>query len=62
VTCAVQVFIVEFGGQAIRTVSLNWVYWLYCVFFGFMSLPWGFILRLIPVPLEEWEKEIEIYQ
>eukprot|EP01125_Pyxidicula_operculata_P005235 TRINITY_DN1891_c0_g1_i1.p2 TRINITY_DN1891_c0_g1~~TRINITY_DN1891_c0_g1_i1.p2 ORF type:complete len:1063 (-),score=295.26 TRINITY_DN1891_c0_g1_i1:3376-6564(-) len=53
----VQAIIVEFGGQAIRTVPLDWAQWLYCVLIGYMALPWGFLLRMIPVPLEDWEKE-----
>lgn len=61
ITCIVQVIIVEVGGQAIRTMPLSWTLWLYCVGLGFLSLPWGFLLRLIPVPLEEWEKEYESF-
>jgi len=55
-TIVVQIFIVQFGGGAIRTVGLNWEQWLYCVAIGYLSLPWGFFLRFIPVPLEDWEK------
>jgi len=58
-TVVVQILIVQFGGQAIRCAPLNWIQWLYCVGIAYFSLPWGFILRLIPVPLEEWEKEYE---
>jgi len=58
-TCIVQFLIVQFGGQAIRTAPLNWIEWLYCIGIAYFSLPWGFLLRLIPVPLEEWEKEYE---
>jgi len=58
-TVIVQILIVQFGGQAIRCAPLNWIQWLYCVGIAYFSLPWGFILRLIPVPLEEWEKEYE---
>eukprot|EP01126_Amoeba_proteus_P060211 TRINITY_DN7940_c0_g1_i1.p1 TRINITY_DN7940_c0_g1~~TRINITY_DN7940_c0_g1_i1.p1 ORF type:complete len:1036 (+),score=226.04 TRINITY_DN7940_c0_g1_i1:730-3837(+) len=56
-TCIVQILIVQFGGLAIRTVPLEGVHWAYCVGIAFFSLPWGFLLRLIPVPLEEWERE-----
>jgi len=59
ITVVVQILIVQFGGQAIRCAPLDWVQWLYCVGIAYFSLPWGFVLRLIPVPLEEWEKEYE---
>jgi len=54
--------IVEFGGEAIRTVPLNWLDWLYCVGIAYLSLPWGFILRMIPVPLETWEEDSDYYK
>jgi len=56
-TVGVQILIVEFGGPAIRTVGLTIDQWVYCVTIGFFSLPIGFLLRLIPVKLEDWEKE-----
>jgi len=59
ITVVVQIFVVQFGGQAIRTVPLSWLQWLYCVGIAYFSLPWGFVLRLFPVKLEEWEKEYE---
>jgi len=59
ITIVVQVLIVEFGGFAVKTVPLEWDKWLYCVLIGYMTLPYGFLLRFIPVPLEEWEKETE---
>jgi calcium-translocating P-type ATPase len=59
ITIVVQVLIVEFGSLAVKTVSLSWDQWLYCVLIGYMTLPYGFLLRLVPVPLEEWEKETE---
>eukprot|EP01123_Difflugia_compressa_P006651 TRINITY_DN1896_c0_g1_i1.p1 TRINITY_DN1896_c0_g1~~TRINITY_DN1896_c0_g1_i1.p1 ORF type:complete len:1017 (-),score=181.39 TRINITY_DN1896_c0_g1_i1:270-3320(-) len=62
VTIFVQVIIVEFGGDAVQTTQLDWVQWLYCVGIAYMTLPYGFILRLIPVPLEEWEKEVDYDQ
>jgi len=58
-TVFVQALIVQWGGQAIRCAPLNWLQWLYCVGIAYFSLPWGFCLRLITVPLEEWEKEYE---
>jgi len=59
ITIVVQVLIVEFGGIAVKTVPLSWDEWLYCVLIGYMTLPFGFLLRLLPVPLEDWEKETE---
>ncbi|GBC09425.1 hypothetical protein RclHR1_08850008 [Rhizophagus clarus] len=43
-----QFLIVEFGGVAFGTVRLNWYQWLVTVLIGFLSLPIGFIIRLIP--------------
>jgi Ca2+ transporting ATPase len=59
ITIIVQVFIIEFGKYAVKTVPLTFDQWLYCVLIGYMTLPFGFLLRLIPVPLEEWGKETE---
>jgi len=59
ITVVVQIMIVEIGGFAVKTVPLSWNNWLYCILIGYMTLPFGFFLRLIPVPLEEWEKETE---
>lgn len=60
ITVVVQVLIVEFGDAALKTVPLSYIQWIYCVGIAYMTLPWGFLLRLIPVPLEEWEKETEV--
>lgn len=43
-----QFIIVEFGGVAFGTVKLNWYQWLVTVLIGLLSLPVGFIIRLIP--------------
>ncbi|CAB4430936.1 unnamed protein product [Rhizophagus irregularis] len=43
-----QFVIVEFGGVAFGTVKLNWYQWFVTVLIGFLSLPVGFIIRLIP--------------
>ncbi|KAK9766302.1 plasma membrane calcium [Basidiobolus ranarum] len=43
-----QVIIVEFGGVAFGTTHLKWDQWLSTVFIGSLSLPVGFILRLLP--------------
>jgi len=54
-SAGIQAIIVEFGGAAINTNHLDWREWLVCLFIGFLSLPWGLLLRFIPVPLEFWE-------
>ncbi|KXN66247.1 calcium-translocating P-type ATPase [Conidiobolus coronatus NRRL 28638] len=51
-TFALQVLIVEFGDVAFSTTPLGWQNWLICIGIGFISLPLGFITRLIPV--ETW--------
>ncbi|CAG8457426.1 10486_t:CDS:10 [Diversispora eburnea] len=43
-----QIAIVEFGGVAFGTTSLNWYQWLVTVLIGSLSLPVGLIVRLIP--------------
>uniref|UniRef100_A0A1D1Y7D9 Calcium-transporting ATPase n=1 Tax=Anthurium amnicola TaxID=1678845 RepID=A0A1D1Y7D9_9ARAE len=43
-----QILIVEFGGVAFGTVRLSWYQWLVTVLIGFLSLPVGLIIRLIP--------------
>jgi len=48
ITVICQVIIVEFGGEIFRTTKLSWDQWLICVAIGFLSLPFGLILRLIP--------------
>jgi len=57
ITCIVQVLIVEFGNVAVMTSPLTWDLWLITIAIGAGELLWGFLIRLIPVPLEEWEKE-----
>ena len=58
-TAVAQVLIVEFGGYFTSTTSLTAVQWISCVGLGALALPFGFILRLIPVPLEPHEKPTE---
>ncbi|ORY21723.1 calcium-translocating P-type ATPase [Neocallimastix californiae] len=43
-----QFLIVTFGGDAFKTTSLNAAQWGICILLGFLSLPLGMILRLIP--------------
>eukprot|EP01125_Pyxidicula_operculata_P002922 TRINITY_DN1285_c0_g1_i1.p1 TRINITY_DN1285_c0_g1~~TRINITY_DN1285_c0_g1_i1.p1 ORF type:complete len:1037 (-),score=200.32 TRINITY_DN1285_c0_g1_i1:62-3142(-) len=59
ITIVAQIIIIEFGGEALKTVPLTWDQWLICVAIGALSLVVGTLLRLIPVPLEEWEVEFD---
>eukprot|EP01126_Amoeba_proteus_P065235 TRINITY_DN923_c0_g3_i3.p1 TRINITY_DN923_c0_g3~~TRINITY_DN923_c0_g3_i3.p1 ORF type:complete len:199 (+),score=27.90 TRINITY_DN923_c0_g3_i3:214-810(+) len=66
ITIVVQILMVEYGGQAVSTVPLlrgsipnSAYYWGWSVLLGSMSLPVGFLLRLIPVKLEAWEVEVK---
>jgi len=57
ITFVLQVLIVEFGNLAFMTTPLRWDLWLICIAIGASSLLAGVVLRLIKVPLEDWEKE-----
>ncbi|CAI2162977.1 16735_t:CDS:10 [Funneliformis geosporum] len=48
VVIAGQIGIIEFGGVAFGTVGLNWQQWLTTILIGFLSLPIGIVIRLIP--------------
>eukprot|EP01100_Stratorugosa_tubuloviscum_P004637 TRINITY_DN2167_c0_g1_i7.p1 TRINITY_DN2167_c0_g1~~TRINITY_DN2167_c0_g1_i7.p1 ORF type:complete len:1023 (+),score=555.41 TRINITY_DN2167_c0_g1_i7:262-3330(+) len=50
VTVVVQFLIVEFGGKWASTVPLNLQQWISCVVIGFVSMPFGFLLKFIPIP------------
>ncbi|KAI8339734.1 hypothetical protein BC941DRAFT_421275 [Chlamydoabsidia padenii] len=43
-----QVLIVEFGGAAFQTTGLDRTQWTICVLLGFLSIPVGVLIRLIP--------------
>ncbi|XP_071523902.1 plasma membrane calcium-transporting ATPase 3-like isoform X2 [Panulirus ornatus] len=47
VTFAAQVLIVQFGGYAFNTAALSLDQWLWCVFFGVMTLLWGQFITTI---------------
>jgi len=57
---SVQTIIVEFGGNAIKTEPLSWDEWLLCIGLALLTIPIGFLIRLIKVPLEDWEKEVAV--
>uniref|UniRef100_A0AC35FMI3 Calcium-transporting ATPase n=1 Tax=Panagrolaimus sp. PS1159 TaxID=55785 RepID=A0AC35FMI3_9BILA len=49
ITFALQVVIVEFGGEWFSTAPLEWHLWLACLGFGVGTLIWGQIVNFIPV-------------
>eukprot|EP01029_Cantina_marsupialis_P021350 TRINITY_DN50_c0_g3_i1.p1 TRINITY_DN50_c0_g3~~TRINITY_DN50_c0_g3_i1.p1 ORF type:complete len:819 (+),score=338.21 TRINITY_DN50_c0_g3_i1:149-2605(+) len=49
VTVLLQWFIIQFGGDFTKTAPLTGEQWLITVGLGFVSLPLGFLMRLIPV-------------
>jgi len=52
ITMGLQLLIVEFGTDAVKTAPLTAELWGWSVFFGSISWPWGLILRLV-LPLKE---------
>jgi len=48
-TAVMQAFIVEFGGNFLETTHLNSAQWGICLLLGSLSIPLGFIQRMIPV-------------
>ena len=55
VTVLFQIFIVEVGGDWVRTTHIKFDYWIWSIIFGFGSIPVGFIMRFVPV----WNEEDE---
>ncbi|KAJ2853113.1 plasma membrane calcium, partial [Coemansia erecta] len=49
-----QVIIVQWGGVAFQTTALGGKYWAFSIVGGFLSLPVGLVLRLIPDELIWW--------
>lgn len=49
ITSVGQFFIVEFGGEFVKTVPLEFSQWIKCILLGSLSLPVGGFMRLIPV-------------
>lgn len=47
---ALQVVIVEFGGDPMKTAPIGWEQWGYCIAAGAGCLVWGFLVRLTPSP------------
>ncbi|CAH1765976.1 1340_t:CDS:2 [Entrophospora sp. SA101] len=48
VMVAGQILVIEFGSVAFHTTHLNIFEWLLCVIAGFVSIPFGIIIQLIP--------------
>jgi len=49
ITAALQVLLVQFGGAFVETVGLSKTHWGLCVGLGFISLPVGFLARLVDI-------------
>merc|ERR1712100_83054 len=49
VTVALQLMLVEVGGEFIQTTPLTLNQWLWTILFGFLSVPVGILMRFIPV-------------
>ncbi|KAJ2348369.1 plasma membrane calcium, partial [Coemansia sp. RSA 2618] len=49
-----QVIIVQWGGAAFQTTALGGKYWGFSIAGGFLSLPVGLVLRLVPDQLIWW--------
>ncbi|GAM26334.1 hypothetical protein SAMD00019534_095090 [Acytostelium subglobosum LB1] len=59
VTIGIQIVFVTFGGEATATVKLSIAEWGICVLTGVMSLPLGFLLRLIPIKNAQVERSMD---
>jgi Ca2+-transporting ATPase len=49
IVVGIQVIIIYFGDVAFSTTPLNGTQWLATVLIGFISLPWGMFIRLLPI-------------
>jgi hypothetical protein len=48
-TAILQALLVEFGGKFMQTAPLTGSQWGSCILIGAFSLPWGVLVRLIPI-------------
>jgi Cation transporting ATPase, C-terminus len=48
-TLGLQIFLVEVGGDFVRTSSLNLIQWLVTIALGAIGIPVGILMRFIPV-------------
>ena len=49
VTAGAQIFLIEIGGEFVKTSPLTWEQWLITVALGAIGLPVGVLMRFIPV-------------
>ena len=49
VTAAMQICLIEVGGEFVKTSPLTWEQWLITVALGAIGLPVGVLMRFIPV-------------
>jgi len=62
-TMVFQYLIVEFGGEFASTHPLTGEQWAQCILLGALSIPVGYVIRLIPVPPEQSsESEVQLDQ
>jgi len=57
-TIVVQFIIVQFGGDFAQTRALNGTQWMGCLIIGALSIPWGVMLRLIPITEPEPVRQV----
>jgi len=58
-TIGVQILIVEFGGDATKTTSLDLYQWLSCIAIGAVELPLGFIAHLIRIERHPTHQDLD---
>jgi len=61
ITVALQILIVELAGPMVKTCSLSAGLWGWAILFGFISWPWGVVLRRF-LPLQEDPNEFFGYE
>ncbi|CAG8464180.1 6543_t:CDS:2 [Ambispora gerdemannii] len=60
IICVGQVLIVELGGAAFQVQSLSGPQWAISVCLGFLSIPFGVIIRLIPTPTFGFKRQLPL--
>lgn len=59
ITIGVQFILVQFAGPAASTISLTWKQWLFSLGISFAVLPWGILVRFVPIPQGKAEQHSE---
>ena len=49
VTFGLQIFLIEVGGDFVKTSPLTLIQWLITIALGFIGVPIGMLMRLIPI-------------